>query len=159
MLVTLSMTSSVLHHILFETIKYQDLNHNILFVPAYTSMDVSKMIIAAIQLVCFFRLISGALFDTSHSNADGFASGSGDLNKRGQNQLPCCVFGNLSFHSIADILNNISSNNTIVNITTDVVLSCNVTIEGFENITIIGYGNPAVKCNDVGAVKFISCNH
>ena len=35
-----------------------------------------------------------------------------------------------------DILNNISSNNTIVNSATGVVLSSNVALEDFENIII-----------------------
>ena len=32
-------------------------------------------------------------------------------------------------------------------------------LENLENITIIGHRNPVVKCNDVGAVKFISCKN
>jgi len=59
---------------------------------------------------------------------------------------------------IADILNKTSSNNISI-ITTDGVLSSYVTVEGLENITIIGHGNPVVKCNDVGIVKFISCKN
>ena len=39
------------------------------------------------------------------------------------------------------------------------MLSSKVTIEGVENITIIGHRNPAVKCNDFGAIKFISCKN
>jgi len=39
------------------------------------------------------------------------------------------------------------------------VLSSKVTIEGVENITIIGLGNPVVKCNDIDAVKFVSCKN
>ena len=60
---------------------------------------------------------------------------------------------------IADFLNNISSDNVVVNITTDVVVSSIVTVECLKNITIIGNRNPVVKCNDVGAVKFISCKN
>ena len=98
--------------------------------------------------------------DVPWNNGDeDLASGSGGGNQRGQDKLPGCVSGNYTFHSIDDILNNISSNNTIVNITTDVVLSSNVTLEGLENIMIIGHRNPVVKCNDVGAVKFISCKN
>ncbi|XP_065894207.1 metabotropic glutamate receptor-like protein P [Dysidea avara] len=96
-----------------------------------------------------------------NSGDEDFSSGSGGGKKRGQDKLklPCCVSGNFTFHSIDDILNNISSDNTIVNITTDVVLSSNVILEGLENIMIIGHRNPVVKCNDVGAVKFISCKN
>ena len=124
------------------------------------------MITAAVLLVCLFSQIKGTtkvmpddLSDTSHNSSDDFNSGSGDLTERGQDKLPCCVSGNFTFYSIADILNNISSNNTIVNITTDVELFSNVTLEGRENIMIIGHRNPVVKCNDVGAVKFISCKN
>ena len=102
------------------------------------------MTIVAVLLVCLFsqvtKVTSGDSSDTSENSSDD-------------------VSGNCTFHSINDILNNISSNNTIVNITTDVVLSSNVTLEGLENIMIIGHRNPVVKCNDVGAVKFISCKN
>ena len=122
------------------------------------------MIIAVVLLVCFFFQIKGATKvmsdDTFQSRSDGFGSGSGGLNERGQDKHPCCVSGNLTFHSIADILNNISSDNTIVNITTDAALFSTVTLEGLENIIIIGYSNPVLKCTDVvGAVKFISCRN
>ena len=43
--------------------------------------------------------------------------------------------------------------------TDDIVLLSIVAIEGLENITISGHGNPVVKCNDAGAVKFISCKN
>ena len=124
-------------------------------------MVLIKMITAAVLLVYFFCQIEGAkkgMPDDPSWNSDDedFASGSGALTERGQD---CCVSGNVTFHSIADILKNISSNNTIVNITIDVVLSSNVTIEGLENIMIIGHRNAVVKCNDVGAVKFISCKN
>ena len=122
------------------------------------------MSIAAVLLVCLFSQIEGdstVMPDRQSWNSDNedFASGSGGGNERGQDKLPCCVSGKFTFHSIDDILNNISSDNTIVNITTDVVLSSIVTLESLENIMIIGYRNPVVKCDDVGAVKFISCKN
>jgi len=124
------------------------------------------MITAAVLLVCFIYQIAGSTKVMSDSSYDApwssddeyFASGSGD-NEGGQGELPCCVSGNFTFHSTADSLNNISSNNTIVSITTDVVLSSNVALEGLENITIIGHSNPVVRCNDFGAIKFISCKN
>ena len=117
--------------------------------------------IAAVLLMCLFSQIEGALSDNSQNRSDDFVSGTGDLNEREQDEPRpfCCVSGNFTFHSITDILNNISSNNTIVNITTDVELSSIVTLKGLENIMIIGHRNPVVKCNDVGAVKFISCKN
>ena len=123
------------------------------------------MIIAAVLLVCLFSKTEGAtnpkpddLFDTSKNRSDDFVtSGSGGGNERGQDK-PCCISGNFIFHSIDGILSNMS-NNTIVNIKTDVVLSSYVTLKGLENIMIIGHRNPVVKCNGVGAVMFISCKN
>ena len=131
-------------------------------------MELLKMTIAAFLLVCLFSQIEGATnvmpddhSDTSQNSSDDFVSGSGDVNMTGQDKPrpSCCVSGNLTFYSIDDILNNISSNNTIVNITTDAELFSNVKLQGLENIMIMGHRNPVVKCNDVGAVKFISCNN
>ena len=116
------------------------------------------MAIVAVLLVCLFSQIEGAtkgvigdLSGISENSSGDFGSG---LN---EGKFPCCVSGNCTFHSIDDILNNISSNNTIVCITND-MLSSNVTLEGLENIMIIGHRNPVVQCNDV-AVKFISCKN
>ncbi|XP_065895117.1 uncharacterized protein [Dysidea avara] len=118
--------------------------------------------------MCLFSQIEEAtnmmlddLSDTSQNRSDDIVSGSGDLNERDQDKPrpSCCVSGNFTFHSIDEILNNISSNNTIVNIPTDVELSSIVTLEGLENIMITGHRNPVVKCNDVGAVKLISCKN
>ena len=39
------------------------------------------------------------------------------------------------------------------------MFSSKETIEGVENITIIGHRNPVIKCNYIGAVKFISCKN
>ena len=95
------------------------------------------------------------MLDNSH---DTSVSSNG-LHKRDHDEQTCCISGNFHFHSISDALNNISSNNTIVEVRADVVLSSIVTLEGLENITIIGYRNPIIRCNDVGAVKFISCKN
>ncbi|XP_065895655.1 uncharacterized protein [Dysidea avara] len=123
------------------------------------------MIIAAVLLVCLFSKTEGAtnlkpddLTDTSKNRSDDFVTGgSGGGKERGQDK-PCCISGNFIFHSIDGILSNMSSN-TMVNITTDVVLSSNMTLKGLENIMIIGHRNPVVNCNDVGAVMFISCKN
>ena len=83
-------------------------------------------------------------------NVDG-VNGSGS-------EIPCCNSGNYTFHSFFDALNNITSN-TIIKISTDVVLSSNVIIEDLNNITITGQGNPTVNCNGIGSVKCVSCNN
>ena len=130
-------------------------------------MELLKTIIAIVLLVFLFSQIEGGSVVMNDSpndvpgnnNDEDLDSGSGCGNERGQDKPPGCVTGNLTFYSIDGILNNISSSNTIVNITTNVVLSSIVTLEGLENIMIIGHRNPVVKCNDVGAVKFISCKN
>ncbi|XP_065895376.1 outer membrane protein A-like isoform X2 [Dysidea avara] len=76
-----------------------------------------------------------------------------------KDEIPCCNIGNYTSYSIVDVLNNVTTSNTIINISTDVVLSSIVTLEGLKNITIIGQGNPTVNCNDIGSVKFVSCNN
>jgi len=72
-----------------------------------------------------------------------------------ENNVSCCRNESCT---ITDVLNNVTSN-TIINISTDVVLSSNVEIKRVENITIIGHGNPTVNCNGIGSVKFVSCNN
>ena len=93
--------------------------------------------------------------DVHPSDDEDYVSGSGG----GEDEIPCCNIGNYTFYSTVDVLNNVTTSNTIINISTDVVLSSIVTLEGLNNITIIGQGNPTVNCNDIGSVKFISCNN
>ncbi|XP_065896012.1 probable outer membrane protein pmp9 [Dysidea avara] len=80
-----------------------------------------------------------------------------------EDEIPCCnietIILSTGVYSIDDVLNNVTTSNTIINISTDVVLSSIVTIEGLNNITIIGQGNPTVNCNDIGSVKFVSCDN
>ena len=93
--------------------------------------------------------------DVHPSDDEDYVSGSGG----GEDELPCCNIGNYTFYSIDDVLNNVTTSNTIINISTDVVLSSIVTLKGLNNITIIGQGNPTVNCNDIGSVKLVSCNN
>ena len=98
-------------------------------------------------------------------NVDGVKGVKDDVSGSGsdEDEIPCCNIETIIFfigvHSIDDVLNNVTTSNTIINISTDAVLSSIVTIEGLNNITIIGQGNPTVNCNDIGSVKFISCNN
>ena len=73
-----------------------------------------------------------------------------------EDNIPCCNCGNDDFSSI--IVDGVTSN-TIINISTDVVLSTCVMVEGVDNITIIGRGTPTMNCNGIGSVKFVSCNN
>ncbi|XP_065904916.1 uncharacterized protein [Dysidea avara] len=89
-------------------------------------------------------------------------SGSGDLSDgSGISQdviSPCCTAGNCTCDSFLHALVSLTDN-VMVYITTDVVLSSIVPIVGVENITILGYNNPTVYCNNNGGVKVSSCNN
>ena len=61
----------------------------------------------------------------------------------GEDVIPYCTNGNYTFYSTIDRLSNVTGN-TIINISADVVLSSNVILNGVNNITIIGQGNPTV---------------
>ena len=52
-----------------------------------------------------------------------------------------------------------STNNIIINITTDVVLSSVMQLMNANNISIIGHNNPTVDCNNSGALNFMSCHN
>ena len=98
-------------------------------------------------------------------NVDGVKGVKDDVSGSGsdEDEIPCCNIETIIFstgvYPIDDVLNNVTTSNTIINISTDVVLSSTVTLEGLNNITIIGQGNPTVNCNDIGSVKFVSCNN
>jgi len=49
-----------------------------------------------------------------------------------------------------------AGNNSIINIINITVLSSNVVLKHFENITIIG---DYINCNSIGSVRFVSCNN
>ena len=57
-----------------------------------------------------------------------------------------------------DELVNLTSNSQI-NITTDVMLLSFVSLEGLEDIAIIGYDNPTINCNNAGGMYFGNCNN
>jgi len=119
------------------------------------------IITASVLLVHFFCQITETVMSDSpnlQSDDKDFASSSGDLNED-EDKVICCAYGNYTFSSVADILNNISSNNKIINIFNDVLLTSNVILEGLENITIKGHRDPVVNCNDVGSIKFTSCKN
>ena len=109
-----------------------------------------RLIFLLIFLIWNVDEVKGVQDDISGSGSD-------------EDEIPCCNIETIIFstgvYSIVDVLNNVTTSNTIINISTDVVLSSNVTLEGLNNITIIGQGNPTVNCNDIGSVKFVSCNN
>ena len=68
----------------------------------------------------------------------------------------CCKTGNCICHSLSHALVNLNDNG-IIKITSDVDLSSFLSIESVENVTILGYNNPTVLCENNGrGVKFIS---
>ena len=69
----------------------------------------------------------------------------------------CCIFNVTCVYSLYSALQKANgSSNVIINITTDVVLSSVVQLMNINNITIVGHNNPAVKCNNTGALNFTS---
>ncbi|XP_065896009.1 uncharacterized protein [Dysidea avara] len=63
----------------------------------------------------------------------------------GEFQNVCCINGDCDCYSLDHALSKLTSN-TLINITTDVVLSSFVEIQRIQNITIIGHNFPTVRC-------------
>ena len=70
----------------------------------------------------------------------------------------CCIYGNCSCQSLYSALANLTSN-VLINITTDVELSSIIQRVNLANVTITGYNNPTVNCNNSGGLHFISCSN
>ena len=70
----------------------------------------------------------------------------------------CCIDGNCSCQSLYNALANLTSN-VLINITTDVELSSIIQRVNLANVTITGYNNPTVNCNNSGGLHFISCTN
>ena len=70
----------------------------------------------------------------------------------------CCIYGNCSCLSLHNALVNLTSN-AVINITTNIMLSSIILLVDLANITITGYNNPTVSCNNSGGIHFVSsCN-
>ena len=66
-----------------------------------------------------------------------------------------CKFGNCSQYYIVDhILANLT-NNSVINITHDVILPSNITLAYLKNISIIGYNNPTITCHNGTGLNII----
>ena len=70
----------------------------------------------------------------------------------------CCMFGNCSCPSLYTALANLT-NNVLINITTDVVLSSVIPLIDLANITITGHNSPIVNCNSSGGLHITSCHN
>ena len=68
----------------------------------------------------------------------------------------CCIHGNCSCLFLHTVLTNLT-NNTLVNVTSNVTLASVIPLVDLVNITIFGHNNPTVYCNDYGGVHFVSC--
>ena len=88
-------------------------------------------------------------------------SGSGEDNDTASPVKTCMQYSTMMYvcHSFQDAL-DILENNTVINITTDVVLlESIVQLKGLNNITIMGQSNTTVECNGSGVLSISSCNN
>ena len=74
----------------------------------------------------------------------------------GEGNGTCCVYGNCSCSSLDHALANLT-NDTLINITTDVKLSSLVRVSNLENVSLIGYNNPTVYCTVFGGIHLNFC--
>ena len=70
----------------------------------------------------------------------------------------CCIYGNCSCCSFCHALANLTDN-TVINITTDVELSSIISLTGLDNILLTGHDNPTINCNSHGGLYLMSCNN
>ena len=72
--------------------------------------------------------------------------------------LSCCVYGNCPCNSLDHALAHLT-NNVMINITTDVMLSSLIEVSDLQNVSIVGYNNPTVNCASVGEIEFTFCHN
>ena len=94
--------------------------------------------------------------DTPATSTTSKGSGSHDLK---DSMMLCCIYGNCSCPSLFTALTNLVASSTLINVTTDVVLSSIIPLANFANITISGHNNPTVNCSNSGGLHFISCHN
>ena len=110
-----------------------------------------------VSIVCIILLSKysegkGAISYTVAENVDRRQNGSYcDSFIQNINYSSCCL------HCALQRANFTS--NIIINITTDIVLSSVIQLMNVKNISIIGYNNPTVDCNNTGALHFMSCHN
>ena len=113
-----------------------------------------------VNIVCIIFL-SGVLRYSEGKEAMPYAVGE-NVDRR-ENVLYCDSFTqsvNCSLHCLHCALQRANfTNNIIINITTDAVLSSVIQLMNINNISIIGHNNPTVDCNDTGALHFMSCHN
>ena len=72
--------------------------------------------------------------------------------------LNCCVYGNCSCNSLDHALAHLT-NNTVINITTGMILSSSIKKLNLQNISIIGHNNPTVNCKIAKGIHFTFCHN
>ena len=109
------------------------------------------------KVIAVSDVITGDLFiDDEGETITTKAMGSGStLNTFGNSS---CIYGNCSCQSLYSALANLTSN-VLINITTDIELSSIIQRVNLANVTITGYNNPTVNCNNSGGLHFISCSN
>ena len=80
--------------------------------------------------------------------------------KHSQNAAYGCKFGDstCSQDIIDHVLGNLT-NNSVINITHNVVLSSNITLANLINISIIGYNNPVITCHNGTGIYILSSHN
>ena len=69
----------------------------------------------------------------------------------------CCVHVNCSCMSLYTALVSLTSN-VLINITTNVkLLGSIISLDGLDNISIVGHNNPTIHCNNNGGILLTSC--
>ena len=71
--------------------------------------------------------------------------------------LSCCVYGKCSCNSLDTLAN--FTNNVLIYITADLMLSSLVKVLHLENVSIIGHNNPTVNCRNAGGLHFTFCHN
>ena len=70
----------------------------------------------------------------------------------------CCVHGNCFCNSFEYAMTH-PTNNVLINITTNVMLSSPIKVSYLENVSIIGHNNITVNCRKFGGIHFSFCNN
>ena len=78
--------------------------------------------------------------------------------RRGIGGAHPCLGGNNCTFSFTDALDHLT-NNSLINVTTDVELSSVKQLEYLQYVTIVGHNNPTVNCSNGGALHFSSCRN
>ena len=70
----------------------------------------------------------------------------------------CCFYGNCSCNSLDHAPAHLT-NNVLINITTDLMLSSLIEVSNLVNVSIIGHNNPTVNCRKFGGINLTFCHN